>query len=147
MEKAIAYASRSFAPAEMKYSHIEKEGLAVIYGVKKFHQYLWGRPFTEYSDHKPLQYLFSESCPVPVMASGRIMRWALTLSAYEYQKTGKQGNADGLSRLPVEEAPEVVPLPGDLVLMMEALMFILQDFSIDVTLQLLYHKGKHYKTK
>ena len=125
VEKPIAYASRSLAPAEKKYSHIEKEGLAVIYGVKRFHQYLWGRPFTVYSDHKPLQYLFSESRPVPVMASGRIMRWALTLSAYEYRivyrSAGKQGNADGLSRLPVEEAPEVVPLPGDLVLMMEAL--------------------------
>ena len=125
VEKPIAYASRSLAPAEKKYAHIEKEGLAVIYGVKRFHQYLWGRPFTVYSDHKPLQYLFSESRPVPVMASGRIMRWALTLSAYEYRivyrSAGKQGNADGLSRLPVEEAPEVVPLPGDLVLMMEAL--------------------------
>ena len=38
-----------------------------------------------------------------------------------YRPAGKQGNADGLSRLPVEEAPEVVPLPGDLVLMMGAL--------------------------
>ena len=59
------------------------------------------------------------------MASGRIMRWALTLSAYEYRieyrPAGKMGNADGLSRLPVEEAPDVVPLPGDVVLMMETL--------------------------
>ena len=59
------------------------------------------------------------------MASGRIMRWALTLSAYEYgieyRPAGKMGNADGLSQLPVEEAPDVVPLPGDVVLMMETL--------------------------
>ena len=78
-----------------------------------------------YSGHKPLQYLFSESRPVPIMASGRIMRWELTLSPYEYRieyrPAGKMANADGLSRLPVEEAPDVVPLPGDVVLMMETL--------------------------
>ena len=138
MEKPIAFASHSLAPAERKYSHIEKEGLAVIYGVKRFHQYLWGRPFTVYSVHKPLQYLFSESLPVPIMASGRIIRWALTLSAYEYRieyrPAGKMGNADGLSRLPVEEAPDVVPLPRDVVLMMETLA----DTDSPVT-QLVYH--------
>ena len=60
-ERPIAFASHSLAPAEKKYSQIEKEGLAIIYGVKRFHQYLLGRYFIVYSDHKPLQYLFSES--------------------------------------------------------------------------------------
>ena len=46
MEKPIAYASRSLAPAVQKYSHVENEGLVVIYRVKRFHQYLWSRPFT-----------------------------------------------------------------------------------------------------
>ena len=77
-----------------------------------------------YSDHKPLQFLFSETKPVPTMASSRIQRWALTLSAYNYQmvfRPGKnQGNADGLSRLPLAEAPEEVPTPGDTILMLQA---------------------------
>ena len=51
------------------------------------------------------------------------MRWALTLSAYEYQiecrPAGKQSNTDGLSRLPVEKVPNVASLPGDLVVMMQ----------------------------
>ena len=83
-ERLVAFASRSLAPAERKYSQIEKEGLAIVYGVKRFHQFLLGRHFMVYSDHKPLQYLFSESRPVPAMASARIQRWALTLSAYNY---------------------------------------------------------------
>ncbi|KAL5509351.1 hypothetical protein EMCRGX_G004709 [Ephydatia muelleri] len=124
-ERPVAYASRSLAPAEKKYSQIEKEGLAIVFGVKKFHQYLLGRRFIVFSDHKPLQYLFSEDRPVPPMDSARIQRWALTLSAYCYKMVFRprknQANADGLSRLPLDEAPECIPLPGDTVLMMEAL--------------------------
>ncbi|KAL5473647.1 hypothetical protein EMCRGX_G028155 [Ephydatia muelleri] len=125
-ERPIAYASRSLAPAERKYSHIEKEGLAVVFGVKKFHQYLLGRKFVVFSDHKPLQFLFCETRPVPPMASARIQRWALTLSAYNYQIAYRpsqlQANADGLSRLPLKgEEPGDVPLPGDTILMMESL--------------------------
>ena len=123
-DRPIAYASRSLAPAEKNYSQREKEGLAVVWGVKKFHQFLFGRQFVVYSDHKPLQFLFSETKPVPTMASSRIQRWALTLSAYNYQmvfRPGKnQGNADGLSRLPLAEAPEEVPTPGDTILMLQA---------------------------
>ena len=124
-DKPIAYASRSLAPAEKKYSQLEKEGLAIVFGVKKFHQYLCGRKFVVHSDHKPLQFLFKEDKPVPTMASARIQRWALTLSAYDYRivfRAGKENsNADGLSRLPLRESPSSVPVPGDTVLMMEAL--------------------------
>ena len=124
-DRPITYASHTLAPAERKYPQIEKEGLAVVFGVKKFHHYLLGRTFTVYSDHKPLQFLFSEKRPVPTMASSRIQRWALTLSAYSYQikfRPGKeQGNADGLSRLPLAEMLNDVPVPGDLILMMGAL--------------------------
>lgn len=106
-ERPIAYASRSLAPAEKQYSQIEKEGLAIVFGVKKFHQYLYGRSFTILSDHKPLQGLFKETSGVPTLASARIQRWALTLSAYDYTikyKAGSQhSNADLLSRLPLPE--------------------------------------------
>eukprot|EP00731_Ephydatia_muelleri_P003073 Em0001g3073a len=125
-ERPVAFASRSLAPAERKYSQIEKEGLAIVYGVKRFHQFLVGRHFMVYSDHKPLQYLFSESRPVPAMASARIQRWALTLSAYNYhivyRSAKEQSNADGLSRLPVEEAPKETFLPGEMVLTLGAFL-------------------------
>ena len=42
-DKPVAFASRSLAPAEKRYAQLEKEGIAIIYGVKKFHQYLFGR--------------------------------------------------------------------------------------------------------
>ena len=82
-EKPAAFASRSLAPAERKYAQLDKEALAIIFDVKKFHQYLFGRRFMIYSDHKPPQHLFNETKPVPAMASARIQRWALTLGTYD----------------------------------------------------------------
>ena len=121
----VAYASRSLSPAELNYAQLDKEGLAIIFGVKRFHQYLLGRKFTIYSDDKPLEHLFSRSCAIPPLASARIQRWALTLGAYDYNisyKPGKdQTNADLLSRLPLPKAPREVPVPADTILLMDYL--------------------------
>ena len=117
-EKPIAFTSRTLSSAERNYSQLEKEALAIVFSVKRFHQYLYGTHFTLYSDHKPLERLLSESREVPPMASARIQRWSLTLSAYQYTIKHRAGtrmaNADALSRLPIPETPQVVPLPGDL---------------------------------
>ena len=47
VERPTAYASRSLHPAETRYSQLEKETLAVVFGVKKFHAYVYGRPFSD----------------------------------------------------------------------------------------------------
>lgn len=124
-EKPIAFASRSLAPAERKYSQLDKEGLSIVFGTRKFHQYLFDRKFTIQSDHKPLQHIFGETCPVPHLASARLQRWALTLGAYNYHICYKPGsshsNADMLSILPLPESPPDVPLPGETILLLEQL--------------------------
>ena len=118
-ELPVAYESRSLSPAEKKYSQLEKEALPVIFSVRKFHDYVYGRKFILYSDHKPLQYLLSESKQTPTHASSRIQRWALILSAYKYTiqyKPGKNlSHADALSRLPLPDCPTTVPMPQDVV--------------------------------
>ena len=78
-ERPIAFASRTLAPAERNYSQLEKEGLAIIFGVKRFHSYLFGRDFVILSDHKPLRHIFKEDNATPVLASARIQRCALLL--------------------------------------------------------------------
>ena len=124
-ERPIAYASRTLTPAERNYAQLDKEALSIVFGVKYFHQYLYGRQFTIISDHKPLKYILGETRGIPPLASARVQRWALTLSAYSYTICYKPGadnaNADGLSRLPVPNHIKEVPLPGDVLLLFRTL--------------------------
>ena len=83
-EKPITFASRTLSKAERSYAQIEKEALVIVYAVKKFHQYLFGRHFLLYADHKPLLELLSEQKGIPSMAAARIQCLAILLSAYNY---------------------------------------------------------------
>ena len=122
-EKPIGYVSRSLTSAERNYSQLEKEGLACVFGVKKFHDYVFGHPFQLVTDHKPLITLLSEYKTTPVQASARIRRWSLTLAAYEYhitfRRTEEHCNADVLIRLPLPATPAKEEPPPELVLLME----------------------------
>ena len=108
-ERPIAYASRTLTTAEQKYAQVEKEALALVFGVKRFHQYLYGRHFTLITDHKPLTTILGPYHAIPTLAAARLQRWAITLSAYNYQiqfrSTKEHANADGLSRLPLNSPP------------------------------------------
>ena len=107
-ERPIAFASRTLTTSEKNYAQIEKEALSLIlFGGKKFNQYLYGRKFTLVTDHKPLLAILGEKKGIPSLAAARLQRWAITLSAYHYEikfkSTKEHANADGLSRLPLSE--------------------------------------------
>ena len=110
---------------EKRYSQLDKEAAATMFGVKRFHQYLYGRKFSIVSDHKPLQYLLNENKAVPAMAPVRLQRRALTLSAYQYTISYRPGekiaNSDGLSRLPLPETPQTISLPNEVVFLLQTL--------------------------
>ena len=112
-EHPIAFASRTLSPSEKNYAQLEKEALSLIFGVKKFHQYLYGRKFVLVTDHKPLTTILGPKKGIPSLAAARLQRWAILLSAYDYEirfkSTNDHCNADGLSRLPLQ----VNELPPD----------------------------------
>ena len=73
-EHPIAFASHSLAPAEKNYSQLDKEALAIIFAVKRFHQYIFGCTFVIITDDRPLLGLFGPDRPIPQLASARIQR-------------------------------------------------------------------------
>ena len=94
-------------PAQQNYSQLEKEAFSIIFGLKRFRQYLYGRSFTILTDHRPLLTLLGPQRPVPAHAAARLERWALILASYnykiEYRSTGAHVDADSMSRLPLPQ--------------------------------------------
>ncbi|XP_040164705.1 uncharacterized protein K02A2.6-like [Anopheles arabiensis] len=119
--KVVQHASRALTKAEANYSQIDREGLAIIFAVKKFHKMLFGRHFRLQTDHRPLLRIFGSHKGIPVYTPNRLQRFALQLLMYdftiEYVQTDKFGNADVLSRLIYEHAkpdPEYVIASAEL---------------------------------
>ena len=107
-EKPVAYASSSVATAEKNYSQLNKDALAIIFGIKRFHRYIYGRKFQLVSDYKPLMSILDAEKGIHVMASARLQRWTLILAAYDYSIVYRPGpklaNAYCLSRLPMSQS-------------------------------------------
>ena len=82
----------------------KKEALALLVGVCKFHQYLYGQRFTLITDHKQILSIMGPKKGVPSLAAAHLQHWALILTAYnykiEFKSTSAHANADGLSHLP-----------------------------------------------
>ena len=93
----VGYASKKLNLTEARYPIIEKECLAVVWGIKRFKLYLAGRRFTLQTDHKPLKYLKDAS-----YQNDRVFRWAVAVQEYSFRVEDIPGRdnigADFLSR-------------------------------------------------
>lgn len=109
IERVIQFASQTFTETQRKYSQIDKKAYAIIFGIKKFFQYLYGQKFTLITDHRPLVQIFS---PTAIYIHGdahatlrdiltRIQSYKDSIYEIQYRKSEKHANADCLSRLPV----------------------------------------------
>lgn len=105
VEKPVMFASSTLSAAEKNYSQTHREALAIIFGVKKFHKYIYGKAFTIRTDHQALKEIFGEK-KSPSVAAARLQRWSIFLSMYdykiEYRRAKELSNADALSRLPIQ---------------------------------------------
>lgn len=103
----IAFTSRSLSNAEQNYSQLDREALAIVFGVNYFHDYLYGRQFTLVTDNQALTRIFHSKTKLPKMTSARLLRYASFLSSFNYNVTFKKGienqNVDCLSRASIKQ--------------------------------------------
>ena len=98
--RPIAFMSRALAETQSRYSNIEREILGIVTGIEYFHQYLFGRKFILYTDHKPMENLVLKPL---IDTSPRIQRLMLRLTQYHMDVVYKSGKSmlvsDCLSRM------------------------------------------------
>ncbi|CAN6542241.1 unnamed protein product [Malus baccata var. baccata] len=106
----IYYASRTLNDAQLNYSTIEKELLAIVFALDKFRSYLLGTKVIIYTDHAALKYLLTKKEAKP-----RLIRWMLLLQELNVEIWDKKGSenvvANHLSRMVHEEDPNAMPIP------------------------------------
>ena len=78
----VAYASRALIPTEQEYVQIEKEALAVTWGMLRFDQYLGGLRFQVETDNKPLFTLYERPL---VSVPARIQSFMLKTQQYDFE--------------------------------------------------------------
>ncbi len=121
-EHPIHYAIRALNDAEKNYSTYRREGLAIVFGLKKFRHYLLCQKFKLFTDHEALKYLINTGDP-----RGRIARWMSVFAEYDfevhYQTGPRNANADYLLRSSAEEIMVLsMGLEPDLMSVVEYLM-------------------------
>ena len=96
----VEFASKLLTATESRYSNIEREMLAVLFGLEKFHYYAYGRHVVVESDHKPLEAIFKKHLS---SAPPRIARMMLRIQKYDAEIKYVPGKdipvADALSRI------------------------------------------------
>ena len=111
--KVVCYASRVLTKTEQNYQNLEREALGTIWGMEKFHYFLYGKEFTLETDQKPLVSIYKKHM---VDISPRVQR--LIVRSFPYQpftviyKKGKDiPVADALSRVTPMDPEDNIKLP------------------------------------
>ena len=103
-KRPLCYASRALTPTEGRYAQIEKEMLAVVFGLSKFHHYTFGRTTHVVSDHKPLESIIKKSLDAaPKRLQGMLMKVQKYNIKLEYCPGKEMYIADYLSRAHKED--------------------------------------------
>lgn len=106
-ERPIAFASKKITKSELNRKILDKEAMAIVFGCKKFYQFIFGKSFILRTDNRALEYILGPRKGIPQTADNRLKRWAYFLSGFRYimehVNSKANANCDALSRLPIDD--------------------------------------------
>ncbi|CAL2256575.1 unnamed protein product [Prunus armeniaca] len=98
--RPISFTSKTLGPRNQALSTYEREMMAIVHAIKKWHHYLQGRHFVIQTDHHNLKYFLNHKVHIPFQ-----QKWVTKLLGYDYEIQYGQGSdnkvADALSRFPI----------------------------------------------
>ena len=110
--RPIAYRSKKMIPRERNLAPTEMECLAIIYGLRRFHNFLEGQEFDLITDHKALRWLLETKDP-----KDKMRRWVAEVNEYDYHVIHRPGREtvvpDALSRMERDDTDEDVEEGAD----------------------------------
>ena len=111
--KVICYASRALTKTEQYYQNLEQEALGTIWGVEKFHYFLYGNEFTLETDQKPLVSIYKKHM---IDISPRVQRLIVRSFSYlPFKVVYKKGTdipvADALTCVTPMDPEDNIQLP------------------------------------
>ena len=86
IEHMVTCASRTLSATKRRYAQFDKEALSIVFGFKRFRQYVVGREVLLYTYHKPLTFIFKPDAGVLHTALQRIQRWFVYLTNFSYER-------------------------------------------------------------
>ena len=89
---AICYASKTLVEAQINYTTMEKELLAVVYALEKFWHYILSSKIVIYTDHATLKYLFSKKEAKPLL-----IHWVLLFQEFNLEIKDKKGSENSVA--------------------------------------------------
>ena len=111
--KVVCYASRALTKTEQNYQNLKREALGIIWGMEKFHYFLYGKELTLETDQKPLVSIYKKDM---VDISPRVQR--LIVRSFQYLRfhvVYKKGKdipvADALSQVTQMDPEGNIQLP------------------------------------
>ena len=113
-EKPIAYASCTISKKELNRTILDKEAMAIVFGLKRFGDFVFGKEIILRTDNQALQFMLGPRQGIPEIAENRLKRWAYYISGFRYRikhiSSKSNANCDALSRLPLQDEVDLSDL-------------------------------------
>ena len=127
--KVICYASRALTKTEQNYQNLARVALGTIWGMERFHYFLYGKEFTLETDQKLLVSIYKKHM---IDISPRVQRLIVRSFPYlPFKVVYKKGTdipvADALSRVKPMDPEHNIKLPIIAVNMITAQIFMSTD--------------------